>query len=137
MQHLTQDEFLELYPQFAQCPQVWLDAIFEQMPCAFNRCVWGCQLKQGEAYYVAHYLTMRELALQLGGYDPDNPDAEVDLISGVIQTSVTEFDAGSVSYKKDFNVDEALIASPYSRTVWGQMYDALRKSVAVGLVMVT
>ncbi len=136
MQHLTQDEFLAWYPQFTKCPKEWLDVIFEQMPCAFNRCLWGCQLKQAESYYVAHYLTLRELALQIGG-DPDDPDADVDLIAGAVQTAVTEFDAGSVGYKKDSTADSKMISSPYTRTVWGQQYEAMKKSIAVGLVMVT
>ena len=66
-----------------------------------------------------------------------DPDGEVDLIAGVVQSSVVEFDAGSVGYKKDSTADSKMISSPYTRTVWGQQYEAMKKSIAVGLVMVT
>lgn len=136
MDHLTKDEFLALYPQFKNCPDEWFDAIFAQMPCAFSRCAWGCYLQQGEAYYVAHYLTMRELSLQVGG-DPNDPNSEVDLLAGVVTSAVTDFQAGSVKYTKDSAVDETLISSPYMRTAYGQAYDALKKQLAVGMVQVT
>ena len=137
MDHLTQDEFLEIFPQFAAAPEEWIDGLLNVCEtAAFNECLWGSWLHWGEANFVAHYLMIRQMIW--GSWD-DNPDGATSTawMQNAIQSAVTSFNAGSVSYSKDSAMDAGFLSNPYMRTIYGQEYWAKRKSLAVGLVMVT
>jgi Protein of unknown function (DUF4054) len=133
--HLTKDEFLAFFPMFANVDDTWIDGLLLLcQTAAFNPCIWGPWLKWGEALFVAHWLALREIIF--GSWDEDNPSANLWLQS-VLQTGVSSFTAGSVSWTKDASVLADQASNPYQRTIYGQEYWAMKQRLAVGLVMVT
>jgi hypothetical protein len=130
--HLTREEFVRRLPQFKEVPDDVIDDLLELCRVQFNRFVWGGFLKWGELAFVAHFLKLREDALVAGG-----SDEETGLVFGSVVSGVTSFSAGAVSWTRNGAIDEALMASPFSGTTWGQMFLYLKKRIAVGLVMVT
>jgi hypothetical protein len=111
-------------------PDELIDDLLEMCRVQFNRFVWGGFLKWGELAFVAHFLTLRDDALAAGAGD-------MGLSMGTVPSGISSFDAGSVKYTRNAAVDEALMASPFSGTSWGQLFLYLKKNVAVGLVLVT
>jgi Protein of unknown function (DUF4054) len=135
LDHLTSDVFLAWFPQFTAVDPVWVDGLLDQcQTAAFDPCVWGPWLQWGEALWVAHWLTLREM--WFGGWDVDNPQADL-WMRGVIQTGVSSFSAGSVSWSKDTSLLDEQAKNPYMRTLFGQEFYAMQAKLAVGLVMVT
>lgn len=136
-EHITKEEFLAFYPQFAAAPDVWIDALVTECKVAFNRCVWGGYTKRGEAYYIAHYLWLHMTFFEVVP-PPDDDGPQLDpgfaLAGG---SSVTDFKAGSVEWQKDSGLETKLMEEPFSRTLFGQAYLSLRNYLAVGLVTVT
>lgn len=135
MDHLTSDVFLAWFPMFTAVDPVWIDGLLNQcQTAAFDPCVWGPWLQWGEGLWTAHWLALREL--WFGGWDEENPDATA-WLQGIIQTGVSTFRAGSVSWEKDSKVTAEQLQNPYMRTLFGQEFYAMKMKLAVGLVMVT
>jgi Protein of unknown function (DUF4054) len=130
--HLTHEEFLRRLPQFESVPDDVIDDLLELCRVQFNRFVWGGFLKWAELAFVAHFLTLRENAIVAGA-----GDEETGLVFGSAVSAITSFSAGAVSWTRNGAIDEALMASPFAGTTWGQMFLYLKKRLAVGLVMVT
>ena len=138
MDHLTSDVFLKLFPQFTSAPEEWIDVLLNLCEtAAFSQCLWGDFLQWGEALYVAHYLTIRYQNLGSWTFDPDDPLASAAWMQNAAMNDLSSFNAGSVSYAKNGAIQEAMMTNPFMRTQYGQELVALRKHLAVGLVMVT
>ena len=137
MEHITEAEFLALFPQFTSAPDEWIEALLNLcQTAAFNVCLWGSWLQMGEAYFIAHFLTLRYMTWGSWDANPDNPDSTV-WMQNLVQSAVTQFQAGAVRYEKDAGLEGDFIKSPFMRTAYGQQLLALRNHLAVGLVMVT
>jgi Protein of unknown function (DUF4054) len=129
---LTREEFRRRLPQFNNVPDDVIDDLLDLCQVQFNRFVWGGFLKWGELAFVAHFLTLREDAIKAGA-----DGEETGMVLGSTVSGITSFSAGAVSWTRNGAIDEALMASPFSGTTWGQLFLYLRKRIAVGLVSVT
>jgi hypothetical protein len=132
--HLTKEEFLKWFPMFADAPEEWIEMLLKMArEAGFNPSVWGSWLKWGEALFVAHYLSMREMHLL-----PGEEEGEGSGGAGVIASSVVNFRAGSVAWSKDTSIEAKLFGDPMMQTIFGQkLLDLIRTRIAVGLVTVT
>jgi hypothetical protein len=131
--HLTREEFQKRLPQFNEVPDQVIDDLLELCRVQFNRFVWGGFLKWGELAFVAHFLTLRAEAM----VPSEGEGGEASMVVGSIPSGISSFTAGDVRFTRDTAIDEALMASPFSGTSWGQMFLYLKKNVSVGLVTVT
>jgi len=134
LEHLTKDEFLEWFPMFGDAPDSAIDSLLDLAQVELGRCIWGRRLKWGQALFVAHWLALRKSLF--GGWDEESPDAAL-WLQGVLQSTVTSFSAGSVSWSKDSAMVKEQAKNPFLRTNFGQEFMALRDQLATGLVMVT
>lgn len=113
---MTAAEFKAAFPAFATTLDATVNLAIVASTPFFNVAEWDDMLPRGQGHWVAHELTMQGFGLT---------GALASAGAGASKT------VGRVSISSSQGAVGAMMADPYQRTIYGQVYAALARQVGI------
>lgn len=125
----TMDDFLAMYPQFKDVPEVVRKAWLKMAMNCLQYDRWNDLWEMGMGLYIAHFLT-----LYLQSSTPEGASTQQIINAGLSRGVATSKSVADMSVGYDFGsvVSESAGWGTFSQTVYGQQFVQLAKVAAMG-----